>query len=459
MLHKKLVEKNPERIKKIFNKENIDDFIIAAKCIKVTPTTESTRIINDSIAACRKIWNLCCGEVQTNPGVTEYQLRAKFVEERNMSEEQLKALEWTFRTPQQIRESVTRKFYANYKTAQKNFETYKYKNFYKKNTKTNKIKKIKKKIVMQFREAHDEKQTIYLSNVISKFEINNGVTFLETISGIKVQLHEAYDNFDTTTKCERCQHIFANLSGYEKHINRKTPCIENTKISSGRPQMEIILQRVGYEYFIYIPEYKKQKVRQKAEKEITAVDLGEKTMATYFSPDGEWGEIYPDMRKKLLYLHSEIERIKKLDLKASSKRKAVTKRLRYIKNMVNDMQWKICHWLLSNFRKIIISRLYVAKTSSESKMIQKDLRLCRLVDRLVQKSVEYPNSEIHIGKEHYTTQACTKCLSLNTRKEENGGIVICSDCRYKAHRDFAGSRNFFQKHTYKNYLTEVCQSA
>jgi transposase len=100
-----------------------------------------------------------------------------------------------------------------------------------------------------------------------------------------------------------------------------------------------------------------------------------------------------------------------------------------------------------------MARLYVAKASSESKMIQKDLRLCGFVDRLVQKSVEYPNSEIHIGKEHYTTQACTKCLSTSTVKKCNGGIVTCSDCGYTAHRDFVGSRNFFQKHTYKNYKT------
>jgi hypothetical protein len=454
MLHKKLVEKNPDRVKKIFNKEDVKDFIIAAKCIKVTPAVESTRIINDSIAASRKIWNLCCEEVQTNPNVTEYELRDKFVVEKKMPEKQRNALAWTFRTPQQIREAVTRKFYANYKTAQKNLETSKYKNFYRKNN--NKTKKIKKKIVMQFREVNDEKQIIYLSNQICKLKTWNNVTSLEIINGIKLRLHEEYSNFDISTKCERCQYISANLAGYESHINRKTKCEQNTHIISGRPQMEIILQRVGYEYFIYVPEYRKQKIRQEAEKEITAVDLGEKTIATYYSPDGEWGEICPDMRKKLLYLHSEIERIGKLNLKASSKRKAITKRLRNIKNMINELQWKMCHWLLSKFRKVIISRLYVAKTSSESKMIQKNLKLCRFVDRLVQKSVEYPNSEIHIGKEHYTTQACTKCLSLNTRKEENDGIVICSDCRHRSHRDFAGSRNFFQKHTYKNYTTNSC---
>jgi hypothetical protein len=126
-------------------------------------------------------------------------------------------------------------------------------------------------------------------------------------------------------------------------------------------------------------------------------------MATYFSPDGEWGEICPDMRKKLLHLHSEIDRIKTVNKKESTKRRAITKRFRYIRNMVNDLQWKICHWLLSRFKKVIVSRLYIARTSSESKMIQRDLRLCGFVDRLIQKSIEYPNSEIHIGKEHYTT--------------------------------------------------------
>jgi transposase len=452
MLHNKLVEKNPDRIKKEIKREDIGDFIIAAKCIKVTPTAESIRLINDSIAACRKIWNLCCEEVQTNPGVTEYELRKKFIEKKNMPEKQLNDLEWTFRTPQAIRESVTRKFYANYKTAQKNLATSQYKNYFRKNKETDEINQIKKEVVMQFREASDEKQVIYLANTTCKFEINNDITSLEVLNGIKLQLQEAYDNFDTSTKCEQCQHVFRNLAGYELHMNRETKCEKNPKISSGRPQMEIILQRVGYEYYIYVPEYKEQKIRPEAYREITAIDLGEKTMATYFSPDGEWGEICPDIRKKLLYLHSEIERIKNIKKKESTKRRAITKRLRYIKNMVNDLQWKMCHWLLSRFKKIIVSRLYVARTSSESKMIQRDLRLCGFVDRLIQKSIEYPNSEIHIGKEHYTTQACTKCLSINTTKKHNGGIVSCLDCKHESHRDFTGSRNFFQKHTYKNFI-------
>jgi hypothetical protein len=320
-----------------------------------------------------------------------------------MPEKQLNDLEWTFRTPQQIREAVTRKFYANYKTAQKNLETSQYKHYFRKNKETGEFNQIKKEIVMQFREACDEKQVIYLSNQISKFKTVNDVTFLEIINGINLQLQETYNNFDTTTKCERCQHTFNTLAMYENHMNIKTKCEENPKIRSGRPQMEIILQRVGYEYYIYVPEYKAQKFRPEAYREITAIDLGEKTMATYFSPDGEWGEICPDMRRKLLYLHSEIDRIKTVNKKESTKRRAVAKRLRYIRNMVNDLQWKICHWLLSRFKKVIVSRLYIARTSSESKMIQRDLRLCGFVDRLIQKSIEYPNSEIHIGKEHYTT--------------------------------------------------------
>ncbi|MGL5935447.1 MAG: zinc ribbon domain-containing protein, partial [Cetobacterium sp.] len=129
--------------------------------------------------------------------------------------------------------------------------------------------------------------------------------------------------------------------------------------------------------------------------------------------------------------------------KRKSKYKAIRKRSNYIHNMIDDLQWKICHWLLSKFRKIIISRLYVARTNKQGKETQADLRLCGFVDRLIHKSLEYNNSEIHVCKEHHTSQACTKCLSLNTVKDTT---VRCKDCKHEIHRDLNGARNIFLKH-------------
>lgn len=387
-----------------------------------------------------------------NPESTYSELRAKFVEKKNMPKKILKELEWTFRTFQKVREAVVRRFSANYKTAQANFEKYKQKYFYK--IKKNKRKKVKKKIVMQFREKNTEKQVIYLSNEICKFKTykKSGKTVLETFNGVKMVLEEEYKNFDTSTKCKRCKKIFANKTGLDGHLKIKKRCKRKSSkniLCSGRPVAEMILQRVGYDYYLYVPEYKTPIIKEEASNEIVAIDAGWNTLLTYFSPDGEWGEICPGIKDKVEDLRSNIKKIEKQlvddKTKKKAKLKAIQKRTTYITNIIDDLHWKLSHWLLSKFRKIIISRLYVARTTKKSKQIQADLRLCTFVDRLIHKSIEYKNSEIHICKEHYTSQACTKCLSLETSKNS---VVKCRECKHEIHRDLSGARNIFLKHCF-----------
>jgi transposase len=189
------------------------------------------------------------------------------------------------------------------------------------------------------------------------------------------------------------------------------------------------------------PEYRNNKENTKeAPDRIVAIDPGWNTLMTYYSPSGEWGEICPGIKEKIKKYRDEINK-----LKTKGKDNAIQKRIKKITNTIDDLHWKICHWLLSKFRKIIISKLYVARCSKEGKQTQADLRLCEFVKRLTHKSIEYKNSEIHVGREHHTSRACTKCLSLNTVKDTT---VRCKDCRHKIHRDLNGARNMFLKHCF-----------
>lgn len=443
-LHQRLIKNDTTRIKKEITDNNINNYIITAKRIKVTPLNNLSRnTINDGIAIGRKLWNKCVTEINLNPKLTEVQLRDLFITKKNMSNKNIKELDWTFRIQQKVREAVTRKFYANYKTAQKNFEKQIYKSFFKK--KKNKTKKIKKKIVMQFRNKSDEKQSIYLNKEVCKFKIINNKTILETFNGVSLILNEKYTDFDITTTCNRCNKTFTDTA-YKAHLKIKKPCKENlNSIISGIPQSELTLQRIGYDYYLLVPESKSTGMKLEAKNEIVSIDAGWNTLLTYFSPDFEWGEICPGIKDKLNCLRSKIKNIEKHKIKHKAKHKAIKKRKRYILNMMDDLHWKICHWLLSKFRKIIISRLYVTRTNKQGKQTQADLKLCLLVDRLIHKSIEYPNSEIHICKEHYTSIACTKCLSLNTTKDTT---VRCKDCKTEIHRDLNGARNIFLKHCY-----------
>jgi transposase len=406
--HARLVKTNPTRIKKKIT--NVEKFIVKAKCIKALPIKASDRrTINDAIAVTRKLWNCCVNEVhkRKNPELTLNYLRDKFVTESNMSESMKKQLSWTFRISQKVREQVIQTFLANYKTAIKNFKKSQYKFIYKTDKKTKKVKKIKKKIVMRFKNINDNKQTFQISKDRCEIENIDGKSILHTFNGVNLKLSE--------------------------------------ELPEGVPEAAIILSRVGFEYYIYVPTYNKPLSEKiEAPNRIVGIDPGNNIFATTYSPDGEWSEIGMGIVDKI---DKEVSKIKKLGLKlrGKSKFKAIRKIECYIHNMIDDFQWKLCHWLLSHYRKIIIPRLYVARANKTVKRQQRYLRHCDFINRLMYKTIEYNNSEVHICKEHNTSKACTKCLSLNTIKNK---IVKCEDCGHEIHRDLNGSRNMLLKHCF-----------
>jgi transposase len=71
------------------------------------------------------------------------------------------------------------------------------------------------------------------------------------------------------------------------------------------------------------------------------------------------------------------------------------------------------------------------------------MRHCEFVNRLIYKSIEYENVEIHHCKEHYTSKTCTNCGSQKTLRDTT---VRCKDCGFKIHRDLSGARNMIIKH-------------
>jgi len=113
---------------------------------------------------------------------------------------------------------------------------------------------------------------------------------------------------------------------------------------------------------------------------------------------------------------------------------------RRIHNRVDDMHWKLAHWLLRNYRAVIIPRLYVARATSLNKRHMRYMRHCRFVDRLCLKSQEYPGSAVYMASEAYTTIQCGRCFVLNrqTRKAE---VFQCKQCGLRMDRDVHASRN------------------
>ena len=98
---------------------------------------------------------------------------------------------------------------------------------------------------------------------------------------------------------------------------------------------------------------------------------------------------------------------------------------------------------MRSFKEILISRLYVGRSSGINRKYMNDSKHCRFVDRLIYLSMFYKGRKIHVGKEHYTSKTCTNCGSLEVTKDE---IVNCLSCNFQIHRDLSGARNFLIKY-------------
>lgn len=91
---------------------------------------------------------------------------------------------------------------------------------------------------------------------------------------------------------------------------------------------------------------------------------------------------------------------------------------------------------------------YIKKSvlSKRTKRVLLGLKHYKFRERLIQKSSEYPNTEIYMGNESHTTMTCGKCLEMN-KKVGSSKVFKCinPECGVILDRDFNGARNFMLK--------------
>ena len=124
-----------------------EDYIPATTKVKILPTEDQKKKINDWIAAYRKTWNLSLHAVyEEKVKCTNDILRKRFVLEKHMTPENYERYKWLFRTGKRIREYGVKDLVSAYNSCQT---------------------RVKKKEIKQFRigykSKYDFKQTIPLS--------------------------------------------------------------------------------------------------------------------------------------------------------------------------------------------------------------------------------------------------------------------------------------------------------
>lgn len=363
---------------------NVDDnYFPSAKVVRIRPSYKQIHRINDFVAATRKTFDLSLHETKsTKEFPKEKILRDKFVIRKNMSKQNVKKYEWLFRTPKRIREYAVKDLIASYKSGITQIKLGLIKHF---NVKPKNRKDLDQTICIPHEGSHlyREKKTI-------KF------------CGMEMPIDELPD-------CETLNH-------------------------------NMRLLRRGNAYFLAIPIFSTPKKRKcERNNRMVAIDPGIKIFGTYFSPE-EWGKLGDNVEEKVDFYRKKMESIKK---KFPNRVRLLSKVHLRLTNLINDFHWKACHWLLENFDRIVIPRLYVSRSSKNVKENQKYMKHCKFVDRLIHKSVEYEGREIHVVHERYTTMTCGRCGCL---RKPNGRVYKCWNCDLVIHRDLNGARNILLKH-------------
>ncbi len=68
----------------------------------------------------------------------------------------------------------------------------------------------------------------------------------------------------------------------------------------------------------------------------------------------------------------------------------------------------------------------------------------RFKQRLLNKDKQYPNCDVYVGNESYTTITCGKCGHVNNPRFTNKNFH-CQRCNFQTDRDWNGGRNYLIK--------------
>ena len=223
------------------------------------------------------------------------------------------------------------------------------------------------------------------------------------------------------------------------------------------------------QYYLLLTINKKIETNNAPLKSVS-LDPGVRTFQTIYSPDGLTGKLGDNLKEKLKEYHKKIDLLN--SLKNGSKRrtiKNINKRQNLlrtkIKNVVDDMQWKIVDFLTKNFESIILPDFKVKNMTEHNKerrlnniTVRSMLSLShyKFKERLKYKANQRSRNLIVVD-ESYTSQTCGNCGNL---KKDLGSSkdYSCKKCNILMDRDINGARNILLKYISSNKWDAVTAS-
>jgi putative transposase len=200
------------------------------------------------------------------------------------------------------------------------------------------------------------------------------------------------------------------------------------------------------EYWLIVPTPLEIKEKTKPVN-YCGIDPGVKTFMTVFGNQGcqEYKfneEIIKKLNTKIKYMKDKRMRSRKRVIK-----KKISKVERRKENLINELHWKTINSLLKTNDFLFYGDIKSHDIVKEGKnrtlnTNMNDLKFYKFKQRLIFKSIER-GKQIFETKEHFTSQCCSSCGSIN--KPGLSRVYNCIQCKKKSGRDVNAAKNILMK--------------
>ena len=242
-----------------------------------------------------------------------------------------------------------------------------------------------------------------------------------------------------------CKTIFKDLPEIKYYYNRKKYELNNINCD-----FKINYNSITNKYTMMIP-VPINKVNSNNANNSIVLDPGLRTFMTGIS-NNEYLSIGNDIHSKIKSKLNNLNVIKNNE-NISDKIKKKNERLinRKIENKVNEMHWKIIHFLTENYDTIFLGDMsaknIVKKKSSILSKIAKvaclKMKFYEFRIRLMYKC-SVKNRNFKLINEKYTSKTCSICGNYNNNLTDEIKYE-CKKCNSNLHRDINGCRNIYMK--------------
>jgi putative transposase len=241
------------------------------------------------------------------------------------------------------------------------------------------------------------------------------------------------------------------IHGYEyelgEDVNFSSCKTSGSNKKGWHPDSDVEITKERGRYFISIPQIIPKTAKVDVER-VCALDMGERTFASLYSPDGDIAALGTDvqatLKRKLRQKWKQSIALKYCQDTERRSRiyKAWCRTSRRVTGLVKDLHNRVATYLVQNYDTIIIGKITqsVMKCKRTGKQVFASLRHYGFRQRLIQKA-SIAGKNVHVNSEWMTTKQCNHCGFIFW-KIGSGEVFKCKNCKVVLPRDLNSAREY-----------------